>query len=181
MKNFASHEISAMQDAISVTMGAIHTAQMSLPHIQDKTLKQLVEKQLQFLQEEYNKLVGLLNQQSTGQGQTYKAPANFQPKYGLTATTPKKPNQSAKEITDEQLSAILLGTMKSSAITKFQASIEAADATWRNGLIQCATSCSEMSYEIWQYMNQNGYYQLPTLQQEAQQTIAQSYVSLVHQ
>lgn len=181
MKNYAIHEISAMQDAISVTMGTIHTAQISLPHIQDKTLKQIVEKQLQFLQEEYNQLVGLLNQQSTGLGQSYKAPANFQPTYGLTATAPKKPNQSAKEITDEQLSAILLGTIKSSAITKFQASIEASDANWRNGLIQCATSCSEMSYELWQYMNQNGYYQLPTLQQETQQTIVQSYASLVHQ
>lgn len=181
MKNYASHEISAMQDAISVTMGAIHTAQMCLQHITDKPLKQIVEKQLQFLQEEYNQLVGLLNQQSTGQGQPYKAPANFQPKYGVTATAPKKPNQSAKEITDEQLSAILLGTLKSSAITKFQAAIEASDATWRNGLIQCATNCSEMSYELWQYMNQNGYYQLPTLQQETQQIIVQSYASFVHQ
>ncbi|MEY4479799.1 MAG: hypothetical protein RLZZ267_477 [Bacillota bacterium] len=180
MKNYAIHEISAMQDAISVTMGAIHTAQLSLPHIQDKTLKQIVEKQIKYTQEEYNQLVGLLNGQSTTNAQSYKAPSNFQPTYGLTANAPKKPNQSAKEITDEQLSAILLGTLKSSAITKFQASIEASDATWRNGLIHCATNCSEMSYELWQYMNQNGYYQLPTLQQDAQQTIIQSYASLVH-
>lgn len=180
MKNYASHEISSMQDAISVTMGVIHTAQMSLPHIQDKSLKQIVEKQLQYVQEEYNQLVGLLNEQSTSQGQSYKAPSNFQPTYGLTPSSPKKPNQNVNEISEEQLSAILLGTLKTSAITKFQAAIESADPAWRNGLLHCANNCSEMSYELWQYMNQNGYYQLPTLQKETQQTIVQSYSSLVH-
>lgn len=181
MKNYATHELNEMQDAISATLGAIHITLLSLPQIRDKQLSQIAEKQLQFMQQEYNQLVGLLNQQSSIKAQPYKAPQSFQPKYGLSSTSPQTPSQTVQELGDKEIAGILLGAMKSSATIKFHAAIECADSTWRMALQQCAVNCSEMSYELWQFMNQNGYYQLPTLQANTQQSIIQSYGNLVHQ
>jgi spore coat protein CotF len=181
MKNYAIHEFSMMQDAISATMGGIHTTQLVMPHIQNKQLSAIAQKQLQFMQQEYTQLVGLLNQQNAAGGQPYKAPSQFSPKYGVQASQPHAPHQSVQQLEDRDLSALLLGAMKSSAGIKFYAALECADPQWRSALQQCAINCSEMCYELWQFMNQNGFYQIPTLQPQMQQTIIQSYAAQLQQ
>lgn len=181
MKNYAVHELSEMQDAISITMNGIHITELCMPHIQNRQLAQIAQKQVQFMQQEYTQLVNLLNQQAPQAGQPYKAPSTFSPKYGVQASAPHAPHSSVQQLEDRDLAALLLGAHKTSATIKAHAALECADPVWRQALQQCATNCSEMAYEVWQFMNQNGYYPMPTLQPQMQQTIIQSYAANMQQ
>jgi spore coat protein CotF len=44
-------------------------------------------------------------------------------------------------------------------------------------LQQGAINCSEMAYETWQYMNQKGYYQVPTMKEQTTQTMMNAYTT----
>ena len=40
---------------------------------------------------------------------------------------------------------------------------------------QGAINCAEQAYEIWQYMNEQGYYQVPTMKDVTTQTMSNIY------
>jgi spore coat protein CotF len=58
---------------------------------------------------------------------------------------------------------------------RMMASLECADPNLRRMIQQGAMNCSEQAYEVWQYMNQKGYYQVPTMKDMTTQTMIQSY------
>lgn len=41
--------------------------------------------------------------------------------------------------------------------------------------MQSSNNCAEMAYEIWQFMNEKGYYQVPTMKQMTTNTMTDSY------
>jgi hypothetical protein len=56
-----------------------------------------------------------------------------------------------------------------------QAAVECADPELRRMLVKGATNCSEQAYELFQLMNQKGWYQVPTLQPNTTQTMTSMY------
>jgi spore coat protein CotF len=42
-------------------------------------------------------------------------------------------------------------------------------------LIQGAVNCADQAYDVWQYMNSRGYYQVPTMQQNTTDTLINTY------
>lgn len=95
--------------------------------------------------------------------------------YGLTPTQPKKPLQSVSEITDECISAMMLGAAKSTASMKAMSAVEITNPVVRRVLAASVPNCIEMAYEISVYQNKHHYYQVPQLAQQDMQQMMNSY------
>lgn len=173
--HLGAHEVLETHEILNNAIVGIHQLQLYRPHVKDQQLAQIVDKHLQFMINEYNGMIQTLNQRGMGQAVPYQAPANFTPTYGLRQPMPHAPNMNANQIDDRDAASGALACHKASAMFKMLAALECADPGLRRMMQQSATNCSEMAYEVWQYMNQKGYYQSPTMKEMTTNTMIHSY------
>ncbi|MED4018034.1 MULTISPECIES: spore coat protein [Sutcliffiella] len=76
--------------------------------------------------------------------------------------TMSAPMANAKTLADQTIATLALNTHKSGAVMGMQWANECVDPQIRMYHVNGANMCQEMAYEIWSWMNQNGYYQPPT-------------------
>ncbi|RNB79715.1 spore coat protein [Brevibacillus fluminis] len=160
-----AHEVMELHEVLSGTINAINHFELYRPYVKDPQLMALLDRHLQFMTQEYNNLAQAVNQQGMGaaMGVPYRAPKMMNPVMGLHQPKPQHPNASAHEMNDEDVSCAMLGCHKASASMQIVATQEIVHPQLRRMVQQGAVNCSEMSYEVFQYMNQKGYYQVPTL------------------
>ncbi|NLT94732.1 MAG: spore coat protein [Clostridia bacterium] len=173
--NLGAHEVMELHEVLCNCINGINQMELLRPHVNDQQLSAILDKQVQFMTQEYNNLVQALNAGGINIGTPYQAPKIAQPKYGLQQPQPQSPNTSPSQLDDQDISGAMLSYHKSSAIIKTMAALECADPNLRRMVQQSAVNCSEMAYEVWQYMNQKGYYQVPTMKQMTTNTMIQSY------
>jgi len=173
--NLGAHEVMEMHEILCNTITGINTIQLYNEHCKDPELKNIVQKQLDFMINEYNNLVRAMNQQGAGQAVPYRTNMNFTPTYGLRNPSPQSPNPSAKQVDDQDVASALLMIHKVSASKRMMGALECSNPELRRMLIQCAVNCADEAYEVWQFMNSRGYYQVPTMQQNTTDTMIQSY------
>jgi spore coat protein CotF len=173
--HYGAHEIMEMHEVLTCAIDFINKSQLLRPQVQDQQLAQMMDHQMQFAINEYNNMVQMLQNQGMGQAVPYRSPKAATPKYGLKQPEPQSPNMSAQDLDDRDISSILLGAHKASASKKMLAALECADPNLRRALQQGAINCSEQAYEVWQYMNEQGYYQVPTMKEMTTNTVINSY------
>ncbi|WP_166238708.1 spore coat protein [Paenibacillus turpanensis] len=170
-----AHEVLEVHEVLSEGINMINNLQLYRPHVQDAKLAQILDHQLAFVNDEYNLMVQALNGQGRVDAVPYRAPKNFQPQYGLRNPGPLAPNQSMNQLNDQDISCAMLSLHKSGAAFKMIGALECSDPDLRRIMQQSAINCAEMAYEVWQYMNQNGYYQVPTMKEVTTQNMIQAY------
>lgn len=173
--NLGAHEVMELHEVLSDTINGINQFELYRPHINDQQLGAMVDKQIQFMTQEYNSMVEALNSNGVTMESPYPSPQMTQPKYGLNNPEPQSPNTSPQQLSDRDIASGMLGCHKSSTVFKALAALECADPNLRRMVQQGSNNCSEMAYEVWQYMNQKGYYQVPTMKQMTTNTMTQSY------
>lgn len=182
--NLGAHETMELHELLAASVANINTMKLYRPHIQDPRLAMIADKQLQFAIQEYNHCVQTVTQ-LTGQQQgqyiasssqaapySYGMPRNMAPIYGLNHPAPLRPDSL---IDDRDVAFALLNLHKASASMKIVGALECANPQLRSSLQQSAVNCSEQAYEIWQYMNQVGYYQVPTMKEITTETTLTAY------
>ena len=172
---FGAHEVMEMHEVLTSAIDGINQLQLYRPHAKDPQLRQIIDNHMQFMMNEYNGMVQALNQRGMAQAVPYRAPGNFSPTYGLDNPAPQTPNANMNQLDDRDVSSGMLGCCKASTMFKTMAALECADPGLRRMLQQGAVNCSEMGYEIWQYMNQRGFYQVPTMKEMTTNTVINSY------
>ena len=140
-------------------------------------LKDILNRQFQFMQQEYNTAVECFK---TGQNpstptQSYKKNQGNDFVYGLKPSQSKKSFQSASEMTDECISSLMLGAVKASAPMKPMATLETTTPVVSRVLADAVPNCIEMAYEISLYQNKHHYYQVPQLAQQDMQQMVNSF------
>lgn len=175
--NHGGHEVFDVHEVLSGTIGTLNTYMLLRQHVQDQELLDILDRQYQFIQDEYNITLECFQ---TGQDpskptQTYKMNQGNDFIYGLTPTQPKKPLQSVSEITDECISGMMLGAVKSAASLKAMAALEITNPVVRRVFADSVPNCIEMAYEISLYQNKHHYYQVPQLAQQDMQQMINSY------
>jgi spore coat protein CotF len=170
-----AHESVQLHEVLTCLVDGINKFQLYRPHVQDPQLRSILDKQIGFMNQEYNNMVQTVIHHSKGEAIPYRRIKNITPSYGLKNPSPLTPNTSADEMDDRDVSSGMLGAHKASAVLKMTASLEFADPTIRRMLQQGAINCSEQAFEIWHYMNQRGYYQVPTMKQMTTQTMINSF------
>lgn len=175
--NIGAHEIMECHEVLSCMINGINQFQLLQPHCQDQNLKNILQNQLSFMTNEYTTFVNAL-QQKANQNQLQSVQTTFKttPMYGIKMNSvPEAPNASVNQLNDRDVASLMLGTHKSGAVVKMHASLELTDSQLREMMIQSAKNCADQAYETWMYMNQNGYYQVPTFDQATTNAMINSY------
>ncbi|AJY76299.1 spore coat protein [Paenibacillus beijingensis] len=173
--HLGAHETMEVHEILTSTIDGINLFQLYRPHVKDQQLLQILDRQLQFMINEYNQTVQMLNNQGNGQAVPYRTVKNIAPIYGLNNPAAQTPNISMNQMDDRDVASGMLGCHKASASMKMIAALECADPQLRRTMQQGAVNCAEQAYEVWQYMNQNGHYQVPTMKEMTTNTVLNSY------
>ncbi|MFE4812847.1 spore coat protein [Peribacillus simplex] len=175
--NHGGHELFDVHEVLSGTIGTLNTYTLLRQHVKDQELMDILDRQYQFIQDEYNITLECFQtgQDPSKRTQSYKMNQGNDFIYGLTPTQPKKPLQSVSEITDECISAMMLGAVKSTASMKAMSALEITNPVVRRVLADSVPNCIEMAYEISVYQNKHHYYQVPQLAQQDMQQMMNSY------
>lgn len=173
--NFGAHEIMELHEILSDTITSINTVQLYSEHCKDPQLKSIIDKQQDFMNSEFNNMVNALRQEGFQEAVPYRANMNFTPKYGLRNPTPQTPNPSASQVDDQDVASALLCIHKNGASKRMIGALECSHPNLRRMLIQGAVNCADQAYDVWQYMNSRGYYQVPTMQQTTTDTMINTY------
>lgn len=176
---YGAHEIMELHEVMSASIDGINTVQLYLTHIRDQTLKQMILNQLQFMTEEHNRLVHLVNGRGGGAAVPYR-PLNVRSSQtiGIAGQMNTGNYPDVQQLGDRDVSSAILGLHKSSAKMRMSAALECADAEIRSTLIQGATNCANLAYELWTYMNNHGYTQLVSLPEAANAQLLHGYQPL---
>ncbi|WP_028390250.1 MULTISPECIES: spore coat protein [Bacillaceae] len=175
--NHGGHEMFDVHEVLSGTIGTLNQYMLLRQHVKDPELMDILNRQYQFIQDEYNITVDCFTtgRDPSKRTQSYKMKQGNDFVYGLTPTQPKKPLQSVTEITDECISGLMLGSAKSSAAMKAMAACEVTNPVVRRVLADSIPNCIEMAYEISIYQNKHHYYQVPQLAQQDMQQMINAY------
>jgi len=173
--SYGAHEVLELHEVLTDAINGINTMQLYRPHVKDQQLASMLDKQMQFAIQEYNTLVQSVSGKGLQAAVPYRAPKTMTPTYGLHQPGPHTPNMSAAEIDDRDVASAALSMHKTGATRKMMASLECADSQLRHILQQGAVNCGEQAFEVWQYMNQHGYYQVPTMKEMTTQTMLNAY------
>lgn len=172
---YGAHEIMEIHEVLNTAMDAIHNLQLYRPHVKDPQLAQILDHQLQFMMNAYNNMVQMVQMNGAGHAVPYRAPKAFTPVYGLDNPAPQSPNTSPDQMDDRDVASGMLGIHKAGALRQMQGALETANPNLRYALQQGAVNCAEQAYEVWQYMNRKGYYQVPTMKEMTTNTMIGSY------
>ncbi|MFC4078130.1 spore coat protein [Salinithrix halophila] len=186
-QKMGAHEIMEAHEVLTDTIDGINQFQLYRPHVKDPQLGQILDRQLQYMIQEYDQMVTMINQQGgpitvrqprqlqPGSWQPTETAAQTQPTYGLDNPQTQSPNTSMEQMDDRDVASGMLGCAKASAVMRMHASLECVDPTLRQVMVQGAVSCSQQAYETFQYMNQKGYYQVPTMEERTMNTVLNTY------
>ncbi|MFD1019733.1 spore coat protein [Thalassobacillus hwangdonensis] len=182
--NHGGHELFDAHEVIAGIISMLDQYQMYAQHIQDPELKQILQKQSTFTTQMYNTLVESFQsgQDPTVPTQQYQmTQTNDTVTYGITPGQPKKPNQSVSDLSDQGLSAYMLGQTKALASLLSMTALEMTNPVLRRVVADSVPNFIEMSYEIFLYQNKNGYYQVPQLAQQDMTQMLGSYTTVPQQ
>lgn len=172
-----AHEMMQLHEVLTDKIDGINQFQLYRPHVKDTQLRSILDNQINFMAQDYNNMVQTISYQGRGEAIPYRRVKNVTPSYGLKNPSPNAPNISADEMDDRDVASGMLGCHKASATLNTMASLECADPTIRRMLQQGSINCSEQSFEVWNYMNQKGFYQVPTMKQMTTNTMINSFTT----
>jgi spore coat protein CotF len=175
---YGAHEIMEIHEVLTDTIDGINQFQLYRPHVRDQQLLAIVDNQIRYMTHEYSQMVNMLNQTGRNEAIPYRGPnKTASPVYGLHNPSTQSPNTSMNQMDDRDVSSGMLGCHKSTACMRMVAALECADPQIRRMIQQGAMNSSEQAYEVWQYMNHHGYYQVPTMKEMTTNTMKNSYTA----
>ncbi|MCP3033284.1 spore coat protein [Halobacillus sp. A1] len=177
MVSHGGHELFDAHEVIASTISVLDQYQMYEQHIQDAELKKILTNQTEFLTQLYNIMVECLQtgQKPSQSTHIYNMSQNNDVVYGMKPGQPKKPNQSVNDLTDQGLSAYMLGQTKGLAGLMSMTALEMTNPVIRRVVGDSVPNLIEMSYEIFLYQNKRGYYQVPQLAAQDLTQMTNSY------
>ena len=175
MPKFGAAELLQAHEVLCQHIDGINQFELYRPHIRDQRLTQILDSQANHMYSGYQNLVNFLHNQGMGSAVPYRAPKSSAVKYGLRQPSPATPNVSDNEMDDRDVASGMMFYVKASAMQCTTAALESANPDLRRMMTDCAVSAINQAYEIFQYMNQKGMYQVPTLAEQTTQTMINAY------
>lgn len=172
---YGAHEVMELHEVMSATIDAINTMQLYMPYTKDAELRQILTNQLNFMTDEYNRLVHLINGRGAGMAIPYRPRTSGWPQAVSAPASGLNPNMDARQFDDRDVSSATLGLHKAGAKNRIIAALECADWEIRSTLLQGASNCANQAYDIWAYMHRHGYYPLLGMQEIANAQMLRGY------
>lgn len=176
---YGAHETMEVHEILGEKINCINHFSFYLTQCQNMQLRNMIERHLQSAIQSYDQLVAYTHDYNAvpAPGQQSYGMQNVQPQqiqYGLRNPAPVGP-QTQGSFNDQQIVSALLSCHKNSAKNQLSAALECADPNVRRMLLEGANICAEQAYEAFLWMNQQGQYQVPTMQDHTAKTFLHSY------
>lgn len=175
---FGAHEIIGMNEALMTKAANVEVLSFLSNQVQDPQLQNILEQHVQMIHNHYIQGINILQGQPSGNQSmpsSYPGSMNAQPKLGLRNPSMPSPNMHTQTPSERSICTLVLNIYKFGAIGWTTFALECTNPQLRSFLMNGANICDRMAYEIWSYMNQKGYYQVPTLQANTTNTMIQMY------
>lgn len=175
--NHGGHEMFDVHEVLAGAINTLNLYKLLGGHIQDPELRDIHNRQSQFIQEEYNLTLQCFQ---TGQSpakrtEPYMMKENNDFIFGMTQMPPSKPIQNVTEISDQHVAAAMLNALKGTASMKTMAASETTNPVVRRVIAASIPNCLEMAYEVSLYQNKHHYYQVPQLAAQDMQQILNGF------
>ncbi|WP_157800892.1 spore coat protein [Bacillus solitudinis] len=160
--NLAAHELLETSEALRTKAAEIEQHGMFANQCQDQRLREVLSKHQQQMIQTYQQGVNLA--QGKGVHLTHQSPYFYSQNNTIGMhhqVTMSAPMANTQTLSDQTMATLALNVHKSGAIMGMQWANECVDTQLRTYHVNCANLCQEMAYEIWTWMNHNGYYQPP--------------------
>lgn len=173
------HELMDVHEVLSCTISTLDQYLLYKQHIKDPELLDILNRQHQFIQDQYNLLTECFKSGMNPSHHTarYAMTQSNDVVYGLTPSQPRKPKMDASEIGDKCISNYMLGLMKAGAGEMTKAALEVTNPVVRRVIADSVPNYIEMAYEIFQYQNKHQYYQVARLDQQDMEAIINSFTT----
>jgi spore coat protein CotF len=175
---FGAHEVMEASEILSEKMNLINHLAMYEQEAQDEQLRSMIRRHMDTAIQAYDQMVAYTHDFSARHGmqQSYPQPdANLERlKYGLRNPQPMAPQRTGR-FNDTMIQAALLSCHKMSATEHMHRGLEVTDPYLRQMFLNGAITCFNQAYEIFLLMNQQGGYQVPTLQDHTAKTVLHAY------
>lgn len=175
---FGAHETLEVHEILNEKINFLNHFQWYAQQVQNGQVRQLIERHIQTAVQSYDQLVAYThdynaaNQRQQAYSQPNVQPQNIQ--YGLN-NPPQQAPQAQGRFNDQQILSAVLSCHKNSARNHLHAALETADPNIRQILINGAVTCANQAYETFLLLNQQGQYQVPTLNDHTAKTFLHSY------
>ncbi|MDL4839752.1 spore coat protein [Aquibacillus rhizosphaerae] len=173
--NFAAHELLETQEALRTKSAEIEQHGAFANQCSDQHLKNILMSHQQQMISAYQQGVNLM--QGKGVQLTHEYPnfrgqntqVGMQQQSNMSSSVP---NPNPQTLSDKTMATLALNAHKAGAMMGMQWANECVDTQLRSYHVNGANLCQEMAYDMWVWMNQNGYYQPPSfgVQKESQMT-----------
>lgn len=174
-QKFGALEIMMAHQVLTHHIDGINQFELYRPHVKDQRLQQILDSQGKHMYSSYQNIVNYLHNQGMGSSVPYRAPKVAGINYGLRQPAPVEPNANQNEMDDSDVASGMMGCAKASTMVCSTAALECADPQLRSMMTDCVISSINQAYELFQYMNQKGMYQVPTLADQTTQTMVGLY------
>ncbi|MFC0522081.1 spore coat protein [Pontibacillus salicampi] len=162
------HEVFDLHEVLAGIINVLDQYMMFRQYVQDPQLLDILDRQYQFIEQQYNTTVEAFSTGGDPQvpTQQYQMQQSNEVVYGITPTQPKKPNRSLSEVKDAGITGHMLGLIKSTASLLTMTSVEVTNPVVRRVMADSVPNYVEMAYEIFLYQNKHRYYQVPQLNEQ---------------
>lgn len=179
-----TQELMEMNEALNESVCMIEHYAIYLNHCQDPELRRILERQQRHMIDSYNAKVNLSQSRGidiTGISRsamgtrTAGTTMEGRVEHGMQHVPPAVTSPGAASLNDRAIATGAIVFHKCGAIRSTNAAFVCTDQQLRNFLATSAKSCVEMAFEMFQYMNQKGWYPASMMQQPAMTQTQQTY------
>ncbi|MGG6310349.1 spore coat protein [Paenibacillus macerans] len=168
MLNWATHEFLETTELLRKLTADIELHAFFAEMTSDQEIKNMLQRHIQIMDSTYHQAMNLLQHKGVRIDNSIRFQHNVEHKPHLGFQNPQTipvPNMNGNRLSDITICTVILNSHKAgSAIGMLWAS-ECVDPDVRSFHIMCANNCQQMAYDVFQLMNQRGYYEVPTMPQ----------------
>lgn len=194
---FGTHEAMEMHEILSDAVIMIDHYAVYISQCRDPELRNILERQQRHMIDEYHRKVNVMqghgmdvtriprmetdmsttmgNMGAAGSMGTMGTMMDTNLQYGMQQSAPVQPSPNRRTLSDRTIAQGALSFHKCGAVRATNAALECAEPHLRNLLSNSTRVCTDMAYEIFRYMNQRGWYQVPIMSENFVNHMAQSY------
>lgn len=150
--------------AMTSIVNCMNTFRMCQPHIKQQKMMSIMDKQMQYMMS-MCKNIGKYMQSKGGNVEMPQQMMSWQSEYEFgNSMQQQRLQMDAGQLDEFHTGCCMMSALKSCSIACNVATMACTDPIIRNIVMGCCTSCMNMAYDIFMYMNKKEMFQLSNMQ-----------------
>ncbi|WP_276353323.1 spore coat protein [Cohnella caldifontis] len=175
---FGAHETMEAHELLCEKINRIAHFNLYAQQARNPQLKEMINRHRQEAIRSYNEIVAYTHDYNAAPQMGMHQPMGGinpgQIQYGLHNPQPVGPETNTT-FSDQEIASAMLICHKNGAKNAMMGAVECADPHLRRMMMNSSVACADQAYETFLFMNQQGLYQVPTLNDHTAKTFMHAY------